>query len=182
MEAFPMSHTEDGRDEGEVGRLLAGAAKTVTDVRYCWLVTERETGGANARPMGRLLPEIDENDWTIRFITDGRSRKTSEIRRAGNVALVFQHDRDDAFVVLSGGATLIESPAVVRQLWTNAYNAYFPGEADRPSATFIQVNVDRMELWIRGVTQEPFGLRPTVLERDAAGTWRSIPGDRKAPA
>jgi general stress protein 26 len=172
MEAFPMSHIKDGRDEGEVGRLLAGAAKTVADVRYCWLLTERETGGANARPMGRLLPEIDENDWTIRFITDGRSRKTSDIRRAGNVGLIFQHDRDDAFIVLNGVATLIESPSLVRQLWTNAYNAYFPSEADRANATFVQVNVARMELWIRGVTQEPFGLRPAVLERHAAGIWR----------
>jgi general stress protein 26 len=176
-----MSHMKDGRYEGEAGRLLAGAAKTVAQVRYCWLVTERDTGGANARPMGRLVPEIDENDWTIRFITDGRSRKTSEIRRAGNVGLVFQHG-DDAFIVLSGGATLIESPSLVRQLWTNAYNAYFPSEADRANATFVQVDVARMELWIRGVTPEPFGLRPTVLERDTAGIWRLIPGDSKAPA
>jgi hypothetical protein len=28
-----------------------------------------------------------------------------------------------------------------------------------------------MEFWIHGVTPEPFGLRATVLERDAAG-WR----------
>jgi hypothetical protein len=29
-----------------------------------------------------------------------------------------------------------------------------------------------MELWIRGVTPEPFGLRATVLERDdAEGGW-----------
>jgi hypothetical protein len=30
-----------------------------------------------------------------------------------------------------------------------------------------------MELWIRGVTPEPFGLRATVLERDAGG-WRLV--------
>jgi hypothetical protein len=47
-----MSQTENGRDDGEVSGLLAGAAKTIARVRYCWLVTEAETGGANARPMG----------------------------------------------------------------------------------------------------------------------------------
>jgi len=29
-----------------------------------------------------------------------------------------------------------------------------------------------MELWIRGVTPEPFGLRATVLQRDTGGGWR----------
>ena len=28
-----------------------------------------------------------------------------------------------------------------------------------------------MELWIRGVTPEPFGLQTTVLERDRQGAW-----------
>jgi hypothetical protein len=32
-----------------------------------------------------------------------------------------------------------------------------------------------MELWIRGVTQEPFGLHPTLLERDPRGTWSLSP-------
>jgi general stress protein 26 len=170
-----MSQTENGRDDGELSRLLAGAAKTVARVRYCWLVTEAETGGANARPMGRLMPDVDENDWTIRFVTDGRSRKASDIRRAGKVGLIFQHDQDDAFVVLSGRAALIETATEVRRLWNNAYNAYFPTEADRANASFVQVNVQRMELWIRGVTPEPFGMRPTVLERDAADIWRLSP-------
>jgi general stress protein 26 len=175
-----MSQTEDGRDDGEVSRLLAGAAKAISRVRYCWLVTEAETGSASARPMGRLLPAADENDWTIRFITDGRSRKASDIRRAGKVGLILQHDHDDAFVVLGGRATLIEGASEVRRLWKDAYNAYFRGEADRANATFVRINVERMELWIRGVTPEPFGLRPTVLERDAGGIWRLTRGDRNA--
>ena len=49
-----MSQAEVGRND--VSLLLAGAAKAIAGVRYCWLVTEAETGGANARPMGRLLP------------------------------------------------------------------------------------------------------------------------------
>jgi len=175
-----MSQTENGRDDGEVNRLLAGAAKTIARVRYCWLVTEAETGGANARPMGRLMPDVDESDWTICFVTSGRSRKASDIRRAGKVGLIFQHDQDDAFVVLSGRAALIETATEVRRLWKNAYNAYFPTEADRASASFVEVNVQRMELWIRGVTPEPFGRRTTVLERDAEGTWGLSLGIRNA--
>src|SRR6516165_3714220 len=88
---FPTSQVQ-------VNHLLAGAKKVVASVRYCWLLTEAETGGANARPMGRLLPGPNENDWMIRFITGGLSRKALDIRRASKVGLIFQ-DADDAFVV-----------------------------------------------------------------------------------
>jgi general stress protein 26 len=173
-----MSQAEDGHDDGEVGRLLAGAARIIAKVRYCWLVTEAETGGADARPMGRLLPDPGKNDWTIRFVTDGRSRKAGDIRRAGKAGLIFQHEPDDAFIALSGRAKLLEHTFEVRQLWKDAYDAYFPTEADRANAAFIEVKFERMELWIRGVTPEPFGLLPTKLERGEGGAWRS--SDRNA--
>src|SRR5262249_54579873 len=110
----------------------------------------------------------------IRFITGGLSRKAFDIRRASKVGLIFQ-DGDDAFVVLAGGAVLREGASSMRQLWKDDYNVYFPAEENLASATFIEVNVERMELWIRGVTPEPFGLQTTILERDAAGTWRLGP-------
>jgi len=175
-----MSQAHDGCDDVEVSRLLAGAGKVIARVRYCWLVTEAETGRANARPMGRILPDADKERWTIRFITDGRSRKASDIGRAGSVELIFQQDAEDAFVVLIGRATVLKDASETRALWKERYKVYFPTDEDRANATFVEVNVERMWLWIRGVTPEPFGLRATVLERDAAGSWRLGSGDRKA--
>jgi general stress protein 26 len=173
-----MSQTDDGRHNVEVDRLLRGAAKAISRVRSCWLVTEANSGGSDARPMGRVLPDHDV--WTIQFITDRRSQKTSDIRRYGKVGLIFQSDPDEAFVALSGTATLIEAASEVRQLWKEAYSALIPAEADRANAALIQVGVERMKLWIRGLTEEPFGLRATVLERDAGGIWRLACHDRNA--
>jgi len=134
------------QDEVGVNRFLAGAAKAIASVRYCWLVTDAETSGISARPMGRVLSPPGEDDWKIRFVTDRRSRKAADIRRAGNVGLIFQHDHDDAFVALNGRAMLIERAAEVDRLWKNAYDAYFPSEADRANAAFVEVNIERMEL------------------------------------
>ncbi len=176
-----MSQAEDEHDEVEVSRLLAGGMRAIASVRYCWLATEAKAGGRDAmRPMGRLPPEPGDKEWTIRFVTDGRSRKASDIRRAGKVALIFQHDADDAFVALTGVATLREDASEVRRRWKDAYNRFFPTEAHRAAAAFIEVEAQRMVLWIRGVTPEPFGLRATTLERDAAGAWRLIGRDRDA--
>src|SRR5260370_39829636 len=122
IKVSPMSRAKDERDDVEVSRLLTAAAKAIARVRYCWLVTEAETGGVNARPMGRVLPGPDENDWNVRFVTDSRSRKASDIRRAGNVVLIFQYDPDDAFLPLIGRAAPPTCRASeVGRLWKDTY-------------------------------------------------------------
>jgi general stress protein 26 len=130
--------------------------------------------------MGRLLPNPEKNDWTIRFITDGRSGKVGDIRRAGKVGLIFQHDPDDAFVASSGRATLLQRESEVRRLWRDAFDAYFPTAADRANAAFVEVDIERMALWIRlsrqshsdccrqnlsGVKEAP-GVRAIAMRRD----------------
>jgi general stress protein 26 len=170
----PVLGAKDKPDAVEVSLLLAGAAKTIGSVRYCWLVTAAEDSFANLRPMGGLMHGADEDEWTIRFITDGRSRKAADMRRASRVAIIVQREPDDAFATLIGQATLCNDESEVREHWKDAYDPYFPSEPDRANAIFVKVDIERMELWIRGVTPEPFGLRATVLARDAGRGWRVI--------
>lgn len=163
-----------GTDPAQKGieRLLAGAATIIGSVRYCWLISQAD-GTVRARPMGRVLPRAAENNWTVRFVTDRRSRKAAELRHFGTVSLIFQNDRDDAFVTASGSARLIEASPEVQTLWKEgAYAQYFPTEEDRANVGFIEVRITRLELWIRGVTPEPFGLRTTILEQKPQGDWR----------
>jgi general stress protein 26 len=168
-----MSQAADGGDPGEVERLLAGAAATIAKTPFCWLATTDTAQGVSLRPMGRLPPETGDDAWTIRFITDGRSRKASDMRRSAEVTVLFQNG-DDAFITLRGSATLREGEAEVGRRWKRAYEPYFPSEQDRANAAFVAVEVERLELWIRGVTPEPFGMRATVLQREAGGAWRLI--------
>jgi general stress protein 26 len=166
-----MLETETKADAVDVSHLLAGAAKTMRSARYCWLATEADA--PHIRPMGRVLNDPGEDQWKIRFLTDGRSHKAANMRRANEVLILFQHDPDVAFVSLIGKAALHENASETRSRWKPAYDVYFPSDADRANAIFVEVEIERMELWIRGVTPEPFGLRATVLERDAEG-WHLI--------
>ena len=166
-----MARALDPQDSGEVGRLLSGALRTIENARTCWLATASGSKDPSLRPMGRLPPEPGD-DWTLRFVTDGRSRKAAEIRRAGKAALAFQQDADEAFVALTGRASLEERESEVRRLWKKAYDPFFPTQTDRANAAFLTVEADRLDLWIRGLTPEPFGMRATTLERDATGAWR----------
>ena len=170
-----MLETKTKPEAVDVSPLLDGAAKTMRSARYCWLATATEAGASHIRPMGRVLNDPGEDEWKIRFLTDGRSNKAADMRRASEVSILFQDDPDLAFVTMIGKAALHENASETRSRWKGAYDVYFPSEADRANAIFVEVEVERMELWIRGVTPEPFGLRATVLRRDAGG-WRLTGG------
>ena len=76
--------------------------------------TSSAAGLPSMRPMGRLPRGPGDDDWTIQFVTDGRSRKAADIRRAPEVALLFQRDADDAYVALTGAARLLTRESEVR--------------------------------------------------------------------
>jgi general stress protein 26 len=161
--------------EDDLNGLLAGASKTTAGARSCWLVTSKGDGGVDARPMGRLQAEPGDDAWLIRFITDARSHKVADIKLAAKVAVIFEVPTDDAYVALGGRAAVKDSAADVRLLWKAAYDAFFPSETDKRNAIFVEIAADRLELWIRGVTPEPFAAQTTVLERRAGGDWRIVP-------
>jgi len=166
-----MTQAKNDHDAAEVNRLLAGAAKAIGSVRYCWLATAAGTDGGHLRPMGRLPREVGDDEWLIRFVSDGRSNKASEMRHDNKVTIIFQNEPDEAFVAVIGPATLRERASEDGEHWKQAYEVYFSSELDRENAIFIEIDVRRMELWIRGVTPEPFGAQKTVLERDPEGGW-----------
>ncbi len=168
MRATPQSDPSDALDPK---RLLEGAVAALRKAPVCWLATAGDLAAGDQRPMGLLLNDSDFERWTLLFLTDARSRKATEIRADGAVAILAQHAPDDAFLRLLGRAVLIESAAEVAARWNDAYAAFFPGDA-RAHAVFVEVAIQRLELWIRGVTPEPYGLRTTIVERTGEG-WRA---------
>ncbi|MGH8200807.1 MAG: pyridoxamine 5'-phosphate oxidase family protein [Steroidobacteraceae bacterium] len=156
-----------------INRLLAGAANAIATVRSCWLVTAAAGGAWRARPMGRLQCDLEADDWRLRFVADGRSRKAREIHGAGSVTATFQQG-DDAFVALAGVPAVRCDAAEARLLLKKSFDVYFPTEQHRANAAVIEIDVRELDLWIRGVTPEPFGLQPTRLERDAGRMWRVV--------
>ena len=151
-------------------KLVAGVERIIGAVEYCWLLSSTDRA-IRARPMGRILARPGEDELTIRFLTDGRSKKAADIRRSQDVTLIFQQEAEDAYVSLQGTARLNETKGYVQALWKQAYGRYFPTTEDQAHAAFIEVEVVRMELWVRGLTPEPFGVRPTIMTRAPDGTW-----------
>ncbi len=73
--------------------------------------------------------------------------------------------------VCHGSATFFRQ----RRRLSASRRAFFPSETDKANAIFVEIAADRLKLWIRGVTPEPFAAQTTVLERRAGGDWRIVP-------
>jgi general stress protein 26 len=157
-------------------QLLAAAAAIMTKARYCWALTIAEDGSINARPMGPQRSSSREDPFGILFLTRSGSRKAREIGRTGRLSVVYQHDADDGYVTLIGRGAVIADRALLRVRWQPAWNQFFPAGADDETSILVQLEAERIELWVRGVTSEPFGARGAILARDPGQPWRLVEG------
>jgi general stress protein 26 len=164
-----------GSEAASVERLLTAAKDTMAKAKFCWAVTTAENGQANARPMGRIPSAPGDDAWIVWFMTRRTSRKALEIGRAGRLTVVFQHDADDSYVTLIGRSEIITDRAVIRPRWQKDWNLFFADGAEDENAVLVRTEAMRLELWVRGVTAEPFGARTTILERDESREWREVP-------
>jgi general stress protein 26 len=161
--------------ETDVLRFLTAARETIAAVPVCWLATRSLQGGTNARAVSSSAGPAGSDEWTRRFLVRKSSRKVAEMRAAALVTLAFQHPSGDRYIALGGRATIIEDVAEMRTMWSSELDGHFPPDFADANMIIIQVNVDRIEAHVRGLTPEPFGAGRTLLERQPDGTWRFIP-------
>jgi general stress protein 26 len=154
-----------------IERLLEGAASLIGRAKHCWLLTLSHTGRINARPMGCITPECIGTDWTLTFLADARTRKIRDIHFESYARIIFECNEDE-FATLAGPVDIISSLDATEKRWRPSYDAHFPTASDRSEALFLDVRAQELELWIRGLTPEPFGSASIALYRPLDGNWR----------
>jgi len=161
--------------EVEISQLLSAARATIAEVPICWLATRSLEGGTNARAVNTSAGPPGSDEWTRRILVRRSSRKVAEIRAAPFVTLAYQHASGDRYIALIGRATIIEDNVEMRSLWPVELDKHFPTGFADANMIVIRVEVDRIEVHVRGLTPEPFGAGRTLLERQSTGAWRFIP-------
>jgi general stress protein 26 len=161
--------------ETEILQFLTAARETIAAVPVCWLVTQSLEGGTNARAVCSSTGAPGSDEWTRRFLVRRSSRKVAEMRAVPLVTLAFQHPSGARYIALGGRATIIEDVAEMRTMWTSDLDVHFPPGFADANMIVIQVDIDRIEVHVRGLTPEPFGAGRTLLERQRGGSWRFIP-------
>jgi general stress protein 26 len=161
--------------DSEILEFLDAARETIAAVPICWLVTRSLEGGTNARAVNSSAGSPGSDQWTRRFIVRRNSRKVAEMRAVPMVTLAFQHPSGERYIALGGRATIIDDVSEMRTIWSSDLDSHFPAGFADANMILIQVDVDRIEVHVRGLTPEPFGAGRTLLERKSAGAWQFIP-------
>jgi general stress protein 26 len=161
--------------DSEILQFLDAARETIAQVPICWLVTRSREGGTNARAVNSSGGPPGSDQWTRRFLVRRSSRKVAEMRAAPMVTLAYQHPSGERYIALGGRATIVDSVGEMRTMWSSELDSHFPPGFADANMIIIQVDVDRIEVHVRGLTPEPFGAGRTLLERRSAGAWQFIP-------
>jgi len=128
-----------GKDVEKVHELLKGFGTLM-------MVTFEQTGTTpkvNARPMG--VAQL-EDDCTLWFITSKTSSKVSEAQNAGQQGHVVGQSKME-FVSLQGTFTIVKDQAKLAQLWTKAYEVWFPKGPTDPDVCLMHFSPAEAEVW-----------------------------------
>lgn len=111
-------------------------------IKIAMLVTETDTG-PRARPMTAI---IERSQGLIWFLSGGPSSKEQELRNDHAVCLTFS-DGVRTQVAVSGHASVVHDPEIVRKLWSRDAEAYLPTGPDDPTIAAIRITPQAVELW-----------------------------------
>ncbi|MUN62011.1 pyridoxamine 5'-phosphate oxidase [Kocuria sediminis] len=114
----------------------------VNRTRVGMLGTREPTGKLVSRPMTvvDVAPGEDLDFFTSRDTSAVRDVRTND---AVNVAFVGDHE----WVSISGAAEVVEDPAVIEGLWSDALRAYYPDGPSTPGLVVLRVRTETAEHW-----------------------------------
>lgn len=106
------------------------------------LATRTPTGELRCRPM--TIAQVHDNA-DVFFVTSVDDAKSEEIRLESNVCVSLQ--KGQKYLSLSGTAELIQDPKRLKDLWSAAWNVWYPDGPDSPGVSLLKVNASHGEYW-----------------------------------
>ncbi len=101
-----------------------------------------------------LMPnaKVDE-DGTIWFFANRKSRKINEIETNAAVHLLYTHPGKKNYVDVWGDARLIADDIKMNELWNPVVKTWFPEGKDNPYICLIKVVPEKVYYWDSGTNQ-----------------------------
>jgi general stress protein 26 len=115
----------------------------IEKVGVCMLTTQF-SGGLRARPV-EARPDRDAG--VIFFVTDIHSAKENEIEAAPDVGLVFIDSSDNAYLSITGRASVTRDVDKTKAAWRKTDEVWWPGGPDDPDVCLLRIEPLTAELW-----------------------------------
>lgn len=108
------------------------------------VATTADDGGVRLRPLTTLAAEKPGVLW---FFVAADGGVAAEVRARPEVILSYAEPGDNAYVALSGRASVLRDPARAKELWTPLAGAWFNEGPSDPRLALLRVDLERGEAW-----------------------------------
>ena len=118
----------------------------IQDTRFCMLVHRHDDGSLHSHPMTTQNKELGDDDC-LYFFMSRRTEVGQRLRQDGNVNLAYADVDKDAWVSVTGHATIVEDMAKKKELFNPMAKAWFPGGLEDPDLELVAVRIAHAEYW-----------------------------------
>jgi general stress protein 26 len=124
-----------------------------SDIERVWEITEsvgvcmlttQSRDGLRARP---VVARVTRDKAVVYVVTDVRSLKTQEIEDAPDVGLTFVDATQNAYLSMTGRASLERDVAKTREIWKGTDDLWWPGGPEDPNVCLLRFEPAVAELW-----------------------------------
>jgi general stress protein 26 len=167
---------DEPRPKLDRAQLVAAAREIMQAQTYCALITIDETGRPQARTMNPFPPEEDMTVW---FATNTRSRKVQEMRKDPQVVLYYaDHSKATGYVALSGRAVLVDDMKEILKRKRAYWDSAFPG---LKNLVLIKVMPERLDVlnYGKGALGDEVTWRTPSIELGTGEPKKAGPGEAK---
>ncbi len=142
-------------------RLMEAAREIMTEAGFCALITNDEEGRARVRIMDPFLPE---ENFTVWFGTNPKSRKVSQIKIDSRVTLFYQDSDATGYVMIHGNAELVKGSLQKEKYWKESWKNFYPNRNE--GYLLIKVVPDWMEIISisRGIEGDSITWQPPIVK------------------
>ena len=145
-------------------QLISAAKEIMANAGTCALITLDEEGRPRVRTMDAFLPE---DDFTVWFGTNPKSRKVNQIKNDSRVTLYYLDKDGSGYVTILGKAQLVDDQREKEKRWKAEWEAFYPDKNE--SYLLIKVTPEWMEVvsYAYGLTGDPVTWEPPKILFDS---------------
>ncbi len=118
----------------------------IKDTRFGMLTHRHPDGSLHAHPLTTQNRTLDEHG-ILYFFVSRKSELGQRLQADGNVAVSYADTDKDAYVSVSGVATISEDLAKKKELFSVIAKAWFPGGHTDPDLELVEVRMTHAEFW-----------------------------------
>lgn len=126
----------------------------------CTLITLDQEGRPRARVMDAFLPE---DDFTVWFGTNPKSRKVAQIKNDPRVTLFYLDQDASGYVMIHGQAQIVDDPIEKQERWKDEWEAFYQNREE--AYLLIKVTPEWMEVIsnTRNIVGDPLSWEPQKI-------------------